>query len=263
MPKNILRFSVVIALFIATISSLQAGGVPAYFNASYTDAKTLKGKLSEAGFQVLATYAPAKRGHLKVIIVTNSSLKGAAGKKNRGFAAVEKVLVDSKAKTVLVTNPSYWLKAFLQKNYSAGTAKSVTASFEKALGKLTPGKDTVSSGDLSHYHFMMAMPYYEDMIELKEGTKSVKNKIFQINLANGSSLVGISMPKSVENFIGKIGEDKALVLPYTILLQGGKAYILHPKYYLAISYPKLTMGQFMKISNVPDEIEAAAKKSVK
>jgi hypothetical protein len=62
-----------------------------------------------------------------------------------------------------------------------------------------------------------------------------------------------------EGFVNKIGADKAILLPYTILIEGGKAYALHPKYYIALSYPLLSMGQFMDISSVPDAIEKALK----
>ena len=69
---------------------------------------------------------------------------------------------------------------------------------------------------------MMGMPYYEDMIELKKGAKGVKNALYSIKLGNGATLYGVKMSKSAEGFISKIGEDKALVVPYTILIEGGK-----------------------------------------
>ena len=236
----------------------------AYFTASYTDAKSVASKLKKAGFTVLATYSPAKKEYLKVVVVTNKALKSAASKKLRGFAAIQKVLVNSKAKTVLTTNPTYWLKAFLQKDYNAGAATSTTKALTKALGKLTPTKDALDGGDLSGYHFMLGMPYYQDMETLKKGAKGIKAKktLFALKLANGSTLYGVKMGKATESFISTIGEDKALVLPYTVLIENGTAYTLAPKYYLAISYPLLTMGEFMKISSIPDKIVRNLKKAV-
>ncbi len=262
MSKKLSKIVIALAVLLSAAVSLQAGGVSAYYSAPYKDAKTVKSSLGKAGFKVLNTYSPAKKSYLKVISFTNSKLISMASKPKRGFAAVQKVLVNTKAKTVLATNPTYWLKAFLQKNFKGGDA-AITASLTKALGKLTPTADSLSSGKLSGYHFMMGMPYYQDMLELKDGAKGVKNALYAIKLANGSTLYGVKMSKASEGFISKIGEDKALVLPYTILIEGGKAYALHAKYYLAISYPKLTMGQFMKISSIPDTIERKLKKSVK
>jgi hypothetical protein len=43
-------------------------------------------------------------------------------------------------------------------------------------------------------------------------------------------------------------------MPYPILLEGGVAKMLNPKYYLAVSYPMLKMSQFMAIASVPDDM---------
>ena len=39
------------------------------------------------------------------------------------------------------------------------------------------------------------------------------------------------------------------------MVEGDTAKILHPKYYLAIAYPNLSMGEFMSISGTPGDIE--------
>lgn len=265
MSKMISKFSATIALFLFAAVSLQAADISAYYSAPYADAKTVKSKLSKAGFEVLTSYSPAGKANIKVMVITNKALKAIASKKSRGFAAVQRVMVDSSAKTVLATNPGYWIPAFMQKDYKAGSDTAITASLKKALGTLTATKDTLKKSKLAKYQFMMAMPYYDDMIELKAGATSVKakKKLFEIKLANGSTLYGVKMSKGSENFIDKIGADKAILLPYTILIEDGKAYSLHAKYYLAISYPLLSMGQFMTISSIPDTIERSLKKSVK
>jgi len=254
---------VAIALFLFAAVSLHAGKISAYYDAPYASDSAVKANLKKAGFSVLATYSPAGKSYLKVLVFTNGALKSAAAKKHRGFAAIQRVLVNSKAKTVRVTNPEYWLKAFLQKNYSAATAKSVKSGIEKALGALTPTKDKLDSGDIAKYHYALSMPYYEDMLEFnKSGVKSGKT-LFTLKLANGATLVGVKMSKAAEKFIETIGEDKALVLPYTVLIEDGKVYALHAKYYLAISYPLLSLGEFMKISSTPGAIERQLKKALK
>lgn len=68
------------------------------------------------------------------------------------------------------------------------------------------------------------------------------------------------MGKTTESFVDKVGADKAILLPYTILVEDGKGYALHPKYYIALSYPLLSMGQFMGISSIPDVIDRKLKK---
>ncbi|WP_457605910.1 hypothetical protein [Nitratifractor sp.] len=263
--KNLFRTFLITTLFVVTSASVLQAKESAYLQAHYANASTVVSKLKHAGFKVLGTYHPAGKSYLKVVIITSSTLKKAASRPKRGFAAIQRVLIDSKAKRVLATNPSYWLKAFLQKQYSPSTAKSTTAALKKALGTLTPTKDALKSGDIAGYHFMIGMPYYSDMWVLKKGVHGVKSDkvVFRLKLANGATLYGVKMPRSVEGFIDKIGRDKALVLPYTVLVEGGTAYALNAKYYLAISYPLLSMGQFMKISSTPDAIEKALKSSLK
>jgi len=264
MSKIISNFSTLLLLLVITAVSVQAAKIPAYYNAPFSTANTVKSKLGKAGFKVLTTYSPAAKENLKVIVFTNKALKTLASKKKRGFAAIQRVMVDSSAKTVRVTNPTYWLKAFMQKDYKAGIDTKIKSNLTKALGKLTATKDVLKEGDLAGYHFMMAMPYYEDMLELKKGaTVDSKKKLFEVKLSNGSKLVGVKMPKNSENFIDKIGVENAILLPYTVLIENGKVYALHAKYYLALSYPLLSMGQFITISSIPDTIEKKLKKALK
>jgi len=261
MSKMITKLLTVTALLVATAVSAQAAKISAYYTAPYASASTVKSKLGKAGFKVLASYSPAGHANQKVLVFTNKKLTALASKKSRGFAAIQRVMVDSKAKTVLVTNPSYWLAAFMQKDNNPAVGTAVKNSIGKALGKLTATKDVLEAGDLSGYHFMIGMPYYKEMIELKAGGKTnPKKKIFELKLANGSKLVGVTMGKTTESFVDKVGADKAILLPYTILVEDGKAYALHPKYYIALSYPLLSMGQFMGISSIPDVIDRKLKK---
>ncbi len=258
------KIFMIVTLLVVTAVSAQATKISAYYTAPYASVKTVKSKLEKAGFKVLASYAPAGHNSQKVLIVTNKKLMTLASKKSRGFAAIQRVMVDTKAKTVMVTNPSYWLAAFMQKKYKASDATAVQKALRSALGKLTATKDLLDDDELSGYHFMIGMPYYNDMIELKTGAKvKEKKKIFELKLANGATLIGVNIGKATEKFVDKIGADKALLLPYTILIEGGKGYALHPKYYIALSYPLLSMGQFMGISSIPNEIEERLNKSLK
>lgn len=44
-------------------------------------------------------------------------------------------------------------------------------------------------------------------------------------------------------------------LPYELLIVGNKAYMLHGRFRIALSFPDLTMSQFMKIVSTPGYIE--------
>ena len=58
-------------------------------------------------------------------------------------------------------------------------------------------------------------------------------------------------------FLPTIGEAHVAALPYEIILQGNKATMLHGKYRIALHWPELTMGTFMKIMSTPGNIEDA------
>ena len=57
------------------------------------------------------------------------------------------------------------------------------------------------------------------------------------------------------SFLPTIGEAHAAALPYEIILQGKEVTMLHGKYRIALHWPELTMGTFMKIMSTPGDIE--------
>ena len=68
--------------------------------------------------------------------------------------------------------------------------------------------------------------------------------------------VGLQSTEDGEaHFLPKIGEAHVAALPYEIILQGTKATMLHGKYRIALHWPELTMGTFMKIMSTPGDIE--------
>lgn len=239
---------------------------------SYEKADAIEKKLKSGGYSVVATYHALPES--TTIVFTDDTLKSEAAKKNRAFIAVMKVFVDDKEKKVSVSNPLYFGKAFMQDDYNDAAFKKEQSKLQGALGSLTPSADKLDEDDLDDYHFMMGMPYYEDQIEVAEGSKDQllaklksyeggKHMLFVLSLSNGTALVGYDLNDDTEKFADKIGRANAALLPWTIKLEDGKATILHPKYYIAISYPKLSMGDFMGIRSVPgaieEEIEAAFK----
>ncbi|HSA78388.1 MAG TPA: hypothetical protein VLG72_05970, partial [Nitrospirota bacterium] len=48
-------------------------------------------------------------------------------------------------------------------------------------------------------------------------------------------------------------------LPYEIVVANGTVYMLHGKFRIALDFPDLTMGTFMKISGAPSAIEEKLK----
>ena len=248
--------------------------VSTYLIGAYADVDAAKAKLAEAGFEVVAAYKVDKKGKYTSIVFTNAALKAAANKTDRGFAAVLRLLVNNEKQEISITNPVYFGKAFLQDDFDYQAALSIEKSLTDAFGTLTPSADKWEFDGLAGYHFMMGMPYYEESAVLAEGDdaellekaktyKKGKNLIFELKIGEGRTLLGYALGRKTSKFVKKIGYQNAQVLPYTILIEEGKAKALAPKYYIAVSYPQLTMGEFMTIASVPGAIEKDLSKPFK
>jgi len=240
--------------------------VSAYLLGDYVDVETAKSKLTEAGFDVVATYAVDKRGEYTTIIFTSAALKSAANEDDRGFAAILRLLVNHEKQEISITSPIYFGKAFMQDAFNYEAAVAVEESLTKVFGTLSGSDDKWEYEGLADYHFMMSMPYYKESTILAEGDNSAliekakaykkgKNLVFTLEIGEGRTLLGYTLGRKTSKFVKKIGYQNANVLPYTILVEDGKAKMLAPKYYIAIAYPQLTMGEFMTIASVPGAIE--------
>jgi hypothetical protein len=64
-------------------------------------------------------------------------------------------------------------------------------------------------------------------------------------------------------FVDKIGIQNAGILPWMILIEDNKATALRADYLIAISYPLLTMTEFMGIMTVPGAVEKDVNKYFK
>lgn len=241
--------------------------------------------LKDNSFSVLGAYHPSNKSGLAVVAFTRNDLKNTVIKVvDRGaLAATMKVgLVQKNGKIVIsYTNPDYLLRAYLPKNYNSfkSTFVKFSSDLKAAFGPLgtefTPFGGTVRSDKLGKYHYKVMMPYFTDPEELKEfesfeeGLETItKNleakkgntvKVYRLVYKNQKVAVfGVGLHDKEDgepHFLPKIGEDHVAALPYEIILQGKEATMLHGKYRIALHWPDLTMGTFMKIMSTPGDIE--------
>ncbi len=260
--KKILFGSVLAALLTTTV---MADDVSSYEYAAFKNVNDVKSALRDNGLKIVGEYDAMQNPSYHVIAYTNETLQNDASKEDRAFGAVQKVMVSKADKQLVLTNPEYFLHAFLQDDYKADDAKQLNAKLANAFGKLTGSKEALDDDDIAGYHFMMGMPYYEDMIEVAKGKdladklekNAADNIVFKMQVGD-ATLYGIAMPteKGEKYYLSEIkGEKNAAFLPYMVMIEGDEAKILHPKYYLAIAYPNLSMGEFMSISGTPGDIE--------
>jgi len=249
--------------FLAITQSAVAQDISAYLQGKYIDVAQAKEKLSGAGYKVIAEYTSVKDGI--TLVFTDDALKSEASKPKRAYAAVLRIFVDNKEKKISITNPVYFGRAYMQDDYNAKVFEAELANIKKTFSGLKGSKDMLDADDISGYHFMMGMPYYEDPDELAEGKtadllkkvqsyKGGKNVVFTLKLNDDSYLIGYDLSADTKKFVEKIGRANASVLPYTISIEKDVATSLAAKYYLALCYPLLSMGGFTTIMDIPGAI---------
>jgi len=240
--------------------------INAYFQGSHVDVNSAKSKLEAAGFEIVATYAPVKKGH--TVIFTNAALKAEAAKPGRSHVAILRLFVDDKEKTISFNNPVYFGKAYMQDDYNHNVFNAQLQSIQKAFPGLKESVDKWDFDGLADYHFMIGMPYYDGQDVVGEGSnaeliakankyKKGKNKIgkvFEIKLSDTSTLLGYEIGRRTSKFIKKIGRANAGLLPWTVAIENSQAKAMSAKYHIAISYPLLDLGGFATIMTVPGAV---------
>ena len=259
----------------AGLSPSSEGNAPAekevatYKIAPFASTEDAKAKLANAGFEVIGTYKSADKG--TTVLFTSKEMKAAADKPTRGLAAVGRLLVDEENNQVSIANPVYFGKAFMQDEYKHASAAANLAALEKAFGPLKDSGDKWAFAGLADYHFMVGMPYYQDMTIVGEGStadlvakaQKAKGTTAVVQLSADRYVAFVDLDRRTKGFVKKIGTQNAQLLPWAVLIEDGKAKALSAKYFIAISYPLLTMSEFMTIATVPGAIENDLKKIFK
>lgn len=255
-------------------------------------------QLEQNGIKVVGKYQPANDKNRAIIVISSSELESAIKKIGglTGFAATLRVGITNENGKTLVsyTNPIYWGNAYFRADYDkvSSNYSAINEHLEKAMktsgefsGKAFGSKQGLVAKDIRKYHYMMAMPYFEDVVELgqfESNAKAVakidaniKKGIPNVKLVSKITIPGKEL--TLYNFAlsGEKGESKFLpiidisqpkhtaFLPYEVLVSGNSVLMLHGRYRIAVSFPDLTMGTFTKIMSTPGDIEDLLKQVVK
>lgn len=253
--------------------------VLAYRGAGTIDAKLgeVKAAVEREGFQVVGEYTPYKG--TRIVVVTSEALKKNAANSGFGaYGAALRISITEKGKDLQVSyiNPLYMAQAYRMKDGLADTATKM----EKALGKKETfgSKNGLTSAKLRNYHYMMLMPYFTDQVDLakfksqEEAVRAVEAnlaagkggtvKVYRVDLAGKKETVfgvgireGDGSDEAVMKTVDYNELKQAAHLPYELIVSDGTVYMLHGKFRIAVDFPDLTMGTFMKISGAPSAIE--------
>jgi len=251
------------------VGDVNNGRVAVNLVGEFLDVDEVIERLKRAGFEIVAVTPLNSSKDLVSIVFTNRALKEMASSPKRGFLATLRVVVDKKNRFISFINPLYVAKAFLQDEFDKKRAKEILDKILKEFPDLKNSADKYKFQALSNYQFMEGMPKYGDMIELAKGdnllqrAKSNKSVAFIEELDNNSSLIGINLSRRTGKFVEKIGRKNGVLLPYPILIENSRAYILDPKYYISLMYPNLKMEEFMKIATTPGAIVKECKRVFK
>jgi hypothetical protein len=247
--------------------------VSTYFIAPLMSTDEVTAKLEAAGFEIVAVDKVGKK-KLDSIVFTNDYLKKLSDRPGRGFLAGSlRALVNTEDNEVRISNPRYFVKAFLQDDYKLNDEQPLLDDLAKAFGDLKPSEDQWEYDGLADYQFMIGRPYYQDVIVAGEGDtaelnakivkKAKKKLVFKLDVGEGRTLYGVKLNKRTMKFVDKIGVQNAGILPWMVLVEDNKATAMRADYLIAISYPLLDMGGFMGIMTVPGAVEKDVKKYFK
>lgn len=241
--------------------------------------------LTAQGFTVIGEYHPEGSKKLKVIAYTRQDLQTLTLKvKDRGvLASILKIGMVQNADKIDVSmlNPMYLFYAYLRDEADKHLNGLHTISDDAKKAMQSVGSEFVGFGgsesakDLKEYHYMAFMPYFDDPVELNEfnsfdegvsrirknlaGKKGNSVGVYELVLKDQEVAifgVGLFDPEAGEpKFLPIIGEENIAAMPYEIILSGTRASMLHGKFRIALHWPELSMGQFMKISSTPGDVE--------
>jgi len=235
-------------------------------------------KLRDDGFAVVGRHLPPGLPRHGSVIVTDAALTQAARKAGGTAILATAIRVGVKADgSVSYMNPDYWGRAYLRDAYALAepALRSVRTRLAHALGEGPAFGGDVPDANLPGYRYMIGMERIDSQrnelasfASFDEALKTVRanlaqglggtSAVYEVVLPEARlAVIGVAMndPEHGEGWwVGKIGPDHVAALPYEIYLIDGKVYALYGRYRIALSWPALGMGQFMRIARAPDVI---------
>jgi len=245
--------------------------------------------LNENGFTILGKYSPMQE-QSRLVIVASHDLLMEPVKKIGGlcaFAAVIRfgIYKNGDNMEVSYTNPQYWGNAFyrksfpdVEKNYQKLSEQLIVMfSFLSEVKNMAYGsKDGLEVSKLRKYHYMIFMPYFDDVVKLAKNTdydfilKKIEEnfskkiggveKVYRIDFPGqqltlfGGALFGADGEAKFIPKIDKKDPRHIAFMPYEFLVMKDRVVMLHGKFRIALSFPDLSMGTFMKIVSTPGNI---------
>jgi hypothetical protein len=242
-------------------------------------ATAVEGKLKSGGFKVVGKYFPKNLAGYGVVIATDDAMLDEIGSVG-GYAVMgAAVRVGVKADgSVAYTNPDYWYRAYFRKDFEKReeAVKALQGRLEKALGAGKGLGGDEAPSNLTHYRYMIGMErldsYKNKLAEygsFAEALKAVREnlakgagktaKVYEVVLPDRKLAVfGVAMNGSGNSdgeWISKIDMQNNITgLPYEVYVINNEVGAPHGRFRIALAFPDVGMGQFMRISSLPNTI---------
>ena len=239
----------------------------------------VEAKLAKGGFNVVGKYAPAGLPGYGVIVVTEPGLLNTI--RTLGGAAIVGTPIRIGVKsdgTVSYENLEYWLRAYFRKQYPLAekSIKLAHGKLTKALGAGAGFGGEVDRKDLADYQYMFGMEGFEsdknllmEHLSFEDAVKTIQDNLAR-NLGKTAKVyeiiqpdkklavfgVALNDPKEGEGWwVKSVGAENMAALPYEIYVVNNKANHLFARFRIALGWPNVGMGTFMRIVEAPGIIQ--------
>lgn len=245
-------------------------------------ADEVEGKLKGAGFQVVGRYYPRQLKDYCVVVATDEGMLNeirALGGSSIVAAAI-RVGVKSDG-SITYANPDYWYRAYFRGQFGKAekSVRDVQEKLARTLGAGMGFGGDETAHDLPRYRYILGMERFDsdknklaEFVSFDQAVKTVRDNLAK-GVANTSKVYEVVMPEEKlavfgvamndatlgdGRWLSKIGgQDSIAALPYELFIVNNTANALYGRYRIALSYPDLSMGHFMRIVSTPNEIRNA------
>jgi hypothetical protein len=242
-------------------------------------ATAVEGKLKSGGFKVVGKYFPKTLAGYGVVIATDEAMLDEVASVGGPAVLGAAIRVGVKADgSVAYTNPDYWYRAYFRKSFDKkeSAVKGVQGRLQDALGAGKGQGGDESASNLSNYRYMIGMERLDssknqlaEYGSFAEALKTVRDnlakgagktaKVYEIVMQDRKLAVfGVAMNdagNSDGEWIKKIDMQENIAgLPYEIYVVNNEVGAPHGRFRIALAFPDVGMGQFMRISSLPNVI---------
>jgi len=257
-------------------------GDPVAGGSAQAAAAAVESKLKGGGFKVVGKYFPKTLTGYGVVVATDDAMLNEVGAAGGPAVLGAAIRVGVKADgSVAYTNPDYWYRAYFHKAFDKREAavKALQARLQDTLGAGKGQGGDEPPGNLANYRYMIGMERLDssksklaEYGSFAEALKTVRDnlakgagktaKVYEVVMADRKLAVfGVAMNDAEHNdgdWIKKIDMQNNIAgLPYEIYIVDNEVSSPHGRFRIALAFPDVGMGQFMRISSLPNAIMEA------